>query len=267
MIDPETRAAILGATVLLSVCAIIVGLVVFYARRMFRYAKGNPPPRSGGRRDSTPLALWILAFVLLGLATAVGIVPHALRRSPPFLLQWGGIVFLWMAGCVALAWISRDRTRVAASRRFRAGDVEGAVGTIRSAIAERGPTAGRLNDLGSYLGLQGRWQDAYEVFFQAEKLRGRTPPLVCNQGMALWKLGRTDEGQRLIADACAQAPREPIFAGNHCLVLTDLGRIPEARQELARAERLRAWNAFLGGDRVAVSKLIEECRQKLASRL
>jgi hypothetical protein len=266
MIDAETLAAILGATVLLGVGATIVGLVVYYIRRMFRYAKGKPPPRSGGRKDSTPLALWILAIALFGLATAVGIVPHALRSSPPFLLRWGGIVLLWMACCVALAWIRRDRTRIAAHRRCRSGDVEGAISTLRSAIAERGPTAGRLNDLGAYLGLQGRWQDAYEVVCQAEKLGGRTPLLVNNQGMALWKLGRTDEGQQLIAEACARARREPVFAGNHCLVLNDLGRIPEARQELERAERLRAWNAFLGGDRVAVSKLIEECRQKLASR-
>jgi hypothetical protein len=265
MIDPETLAAILGATVLLSVCAIIVCLVVYYSRRMFRYAKGKAPPGAGGRKDSTPLALWILAFVLFGLATAVGIVSHALRHSP-FLLRWGGIVFLSMACCVALAWIRRDRTRIAARRRCRSGDVEGAISTIRSAIAARGPTAGRLNDLGVYLGLQERWQDAYEVFSQAEKLGGRTPLLVCNQGMALCELGRTDEGQPLIAEACARARREPVFAANHCLVLTDLGRIPEARQELKRAERLRPWNAFLGGDRVAVSKLIEECRQKLASR-
>jgi tetratricopeptide (TPR) repeat protein len=248
------------------VCAIIVGLVVYYTRRMFRYAKGKPPHRSESRRDSTPIALWIVAVALFGLATAVGIVPHALRRSPPWLLRWWGIVILGMACCVALAWIRRDRTRVAASRRSRSGDVDGAIGTIRAAIADRGPTAGRLNDLGSYLGLQGRWQEAYEAFCQAEKHGGRTPLVVCNQGMALWKLGRTDEGQRLIAEACARARREPIFAGNHCLLLTDLGRIPEARQELDRAERLRAWNAFLGGDRVAVANLIEECRQKLASR-
>jgi hypothetical protein len=265
MIDPETRTAILGATVLLGLCAIIVGLVVYYTRRMFRYAKGKPPARSGGRKDSTPVALWILAFVLFGLATAVGIVPHALRGSP-FLLRWAGIVFFSMVCYVALAWIRRDGTRITASRRFRSGDVEGAIGTIRSAIAERGPTTGRLNDLGVYLGVQERWQDAYEVLCQAEKLGGRTPLLVCNQGMALWKLGRADEGQQLIAEACARARREPMFAANHCLVLTDLGRIPEARQELDRAERLRAWNAFLDGDRVAGSKLIEECRQKLASR-
>ena len=178
-----------------------------------------------------------------------------------------GIVFLWMACCVALA---PDRgARPDASRGVQAVSLGGRRrGDRHDPLGHRGAgTHGRaLNDLGVYLGLQGRWQDAYEAFFQAEKLGGRTPLLVCNQGMALWKLGRTDEGQRLIAEACAQARREPIFAGNHCLVLADLGRIPEARQELDRAERLRAWNAFLGGDRVAVSKLIEECRQKLASR-
>lgn len=97
-----------------------------------------------------------------------------------------------------------------------------------SARAAAVARASALNDEANALRAQGKWRDALQVSREAYRLNSASPAITFNLGVLLSKMGRLDEGERLIRDTLALAPREPRVRHSLAHILMGQGRYREA---------------------------------------
>jgi hypothetical protein len=89
-----------------------------------------------------------------------------------------------------LFYVWRFRSRLAAFRLARKGDVEGAINYIEREIESKGPSADRYITLGILFNWQGEWGKSLLALEEAEWLGCPQPECLTNKALALWKLGR-----------------------------------------------------------------------------
>ena len=110
------------------------------------------------------------------------------------------------------------------------------------------------------------WPEAYRWFVEAEEIGGRKAHGLGNQGVALSKMGRTEEAIALLEEACLLAPQDVLQRCNLGFVLFDLGRIDEAREQLAKAEaNFKKLVMFSASAKQPYGDRVETLRKKLAS--
>src|SRR5207302_7573280 len=125
-----------------------------------------------------------------------------------------------------------------ALRLARSGHVDAAISRLQSLMESRGPSPRHSSALGDCYLLLEQWQQAYIQYLDAERLDGRRGRYLAKQGFALWKLDRAAEAVTLLETASRSEPMNPSHAWTSCLILADLGRYDEAREQLRRAETL-----------------------------
>jgi tetratricopeptide (TPR) repeat protein len=278
--------ALTGALVGLAVLGIWGFLKVNRSRR----PKPAPPPQA-----STPW-VWVFLILVVGLITYILSGPKQAGRGPTSPTWLAPIISLGLAlGSFGLLigyqlYRHYDRAASRALKRARAGDTEGAIAELRVAMEERkapearpdegaasNPYAAprpprrkrpatRENVMGLLHAMREEWPEAYRWFLEAEKVGGRQAHLLGSQGVALWKMGRPEEAVGLLEEACSLEPMSALHPCNLCLVMVDLGRIDEAREQLARAEaNYKKHIVFPASARRAIGAEVESLRKKLAS--
>jgi|GEM_PF-3033705 len=240
--------------------------------------------------------LAVPVFVLVN-ARSRGRGPSLLARPVPRRVWWitgfllGGVVYLgrtWLDGggirgtdvtaafrgllvglialLISLVVLDLIRPRhsnvTRALRRARAGQVGAAINDLK----RQGRSSRSAAALGDCYLLTEAWQEAYLRFLEAERLDGGQGRYLAKQAFALWKLGRGDEAMPLLDQATQLDQRNPSHAWTACLILADLGREQEAREQLERAERLvEIAIPPRSSRRRAHEESIALCRQRLAS--
>src|SRR5262245_54618690 len=181
----------------------------------------------GHEAPAGPLPFYGLAAFCFVIATAC-----LSRRSRPAtlpIIAVAVVAVLWLAnrdgaittlaavgavlGAVLLVGVSlylyvrwRDRVWLRAVRLFRAGDSEGAVAWLQEDLQQAGPSAPTCNTLAALYGAQQRWEEALRMAEEAERVGGPQSRVLNNKGMALWKLGRSQEALAHLQEAARRQP-------------------------------------------------------------
>jgi Tetratricopeptide repeat len=226
------------------------------------------PRRPGGAPDPGPYPAWMVPVIIVGLpvVTFVVLIGYQLYRN-------------------------YDRAATRALKRGQAGDTAGAIAELRAAIEKsmspedrsdetastnpyaapaprRKGSAVRANALGALLSIREEWAEAYEWFVRAEEFGGRQAIYLGNQGLMLWKMGRAEEAAVLLEEACSLAPLDALQPCNLGQIFFDLGRIEEARQQLATAEaNYKKLVMFPASAKKPIGVQIDALREKLAGVL
>ena len=119
------------------------------------------------------------------------------------------------------------------------GQGAAAITMVRMEIQKKGPSADRCSLLGVLLCTEGGWQEAADLFEQAEELGGPNPVIDGNKALTLWKLGRLPEALECYQDIESRVPSSLNYS-HHGQILIEMGRIHEAVLILKRAESLVA---------------------------
>jgi len=203
--------------------------------------KGRKPPQ----RYLNNKTSWWLVLALLIFCPVV--IVFAYCSSLLGVSHWVAIVFTTFAVAVLarvaflyLVVVRKLRVLNRATRLAQAGDVEGAIALSKEHMRRHGPTVFLYNNLAAYHGLQDEWSEALAMIEQAEQMGDAEPFLLGSKGMALWKLGRTDEALSSFEEACRRAPNDLGIACNYGSLLVEVGRLPEALELLRTADDLFA---------------------------
>jgi Flp pilus assembly protein TadD len=81
------------------------------------------------------------------------------------------------------------------------------------------------------------WPEALRWFLEAEKIGGRRAIYLKNQGVVMMEMGRLSEAATLLEEACRLSPGDVVAFSRYGHALADLGRLDDARELLAWAER------------------------------
>ena len=158
-------------------------------------------------------------------------------------------VVVGLLGVFGLAvWLSRalrDKTAQAAVEMGRSGAAAEGLNILRRRIEAVGPSADRLNALGTLLNLSGEPGEALKALASAESLltfqdRSFTPlpmEISCNRMRALRALNRAAEALDLGVGLLAKNREAFRVRVELLLTLAQLGRWDDARSELVRLER------------------------------
>jgi len=197
----------------------------------------------------------------------------------------GGGVWLWleprigklraasigMGGCIVLvflfsyAWLRlrRDPVAGAAAALAKAGDRDGAIAKLEETM-NREPTAQRAATLGSLLSQAARYGEAAEAFGRAEALDRYTAAYSVGRVLMMVKAGPAEAALSRIEELRAAAPQDGGFALASAIVLMELDREDEAREQMRQGEELyRAFYQQQRVDRVTTGSLITQLREKL----
>jgi cytochrome c-type biogenesis protein CcmH/NrfG len=233
---------------------------------------GDPPVP---RRSRSRLA-WVRrsprwVWWIIGLSVGALVYFSRPRQGPglgpgfwSFLVLLCGVIGLLIVLMLLVLVRPRHRRVTSALRLARSGHVDAAISQLQGLIESRGPTAQHSSALGDCYLLLEQWQQAYIQYLDAERLDGRRGRYLAKQGFALWKLNRAAEAATLLATARKLEPLNPSHAWTSCLILIDLGRHDEAREELRMAEKLLNKGLPLDPSRrAAIESSIDVCRKRL----
>jgi hypothetical protein len=274
------------------VVAVAVGIVVIGLLRLSRRAHQRKPkrPAGGGSNVGVWLTLIVVTAAITYARTPTRPGPAGQPAQPRvsdrvIVLSVVGLGVALLAGGIGIAYYQHHDPDVSkVVKRANAGDVDGAIAELRAAMRRglsdddtstsgnpyaapsrpRRGAAVRANTLGLLHFLREEWPQAYESFVDAEKLGAGRAVARGNQALALWKMGRLDEAEPILAEVCSLVPGVPTFALNHGFVLADLGRLDEARARLVEAERgVRLWVLVKRADREKIRAEVARLRAKI----
>ncbi len=275
---PEIWDASIGIAITLVLVAIVMaGISVFWMVR--KKSRTEPKPEAKPEsKQSTPAWVW---FFLLG---GVAVVTYAAskKKDPqqalePLAWDWstlwlflgygvGLLTCLFVVSYIAAILRNYDRDALRALKLANAGDKDGALALLKTAMEDRKPSAIRSCALGSIHALREEWADAYKAFLDAEKIGGRQAVYIAGQGLTLRKLGRLEEAEVAYRDACAMQPNVPYYPCSLGFVLAELSRFDEARAQLAIAEeKYPKFVVFPASAKKEFAEEIMKLREKLAS--
>jgi tetratricopeptide (TPR) repeat protein len=120
-----------------------------------------------------------------------------------------------------------------AQEKVAAGDLEGAEMLLRQAVDCAEEPAPYLAGLASFLGLQGRTEEALDLLNQALERYPEEPRLLVAYGMTLRAVGEAAGAEECFRMALSQDPDQPAALHHLSLLLWDQGRQEEA-EEAAR---------------------------------
>jgi len=144
-------------------------------------------------------------------------------------------------------------------RQAKQGDVDGAVQSLRVAMAES-PSARRAGAIGQVLADAGRWAEAVDAYREARRLYPDQPIFTVNVAVALAKSGRAAEALPILEEARRATPEEAGFAAAESIALAALGRTDEAVEQHRQAKELM--EAVPGVQRLdmwTLGKVLVEC--------
>lgn len=285
--SPSLILVIVGTFALMISVALILTKLIFAVlpRPVLEPVAGRPP---------VPAWCWILG-VLVGITLAVWYPrPRAVQRPPhrPFQTPrrvlnnghvdraakglpvrespgasfLGGVVITLVGAVFALRYLrSHDGALSRASKRAKAGDVEGAIADMQALIEKKGLTVARFNHLSGLLTRCERWDEAAALYRKAKALGEIKGICQLNLGMALQKLGRPEEALAELQDVERNGPWVPamrcLISLYSALALTGLDRRDEALKHLEGAKS--AARALPRAQRAAWDNELEKYRRAL----
>jgi tetratricopeptide (TPR) repeat protein len=215
-------------------------------------------------RRSRPITLPIICFVVVLVVLYSGSLD---RLGGALAISAIGVGVVLLA--IAILYLSvrwRDRVWLEAVRLSREGDIEGAVALLQEHLRQAGPSATAYNYLAIMLIVQQRYDEALRMAEKAEQAGGPQPHILGSKGVALWKVGRAQEGLAYLQEAARQQPDNLLAACNLGLLLAELGQGEEAAEVLKRAEQLYATQFILIGaaERRLRKESLEELRRRVS---
>jgi tetratricopeptide (TPR) repeat protein len=190
--------------------------------------------------------------------------PGSLSLVPVLLIGALPVIVISIIAFLTLRHYDRDVNRVA--RRANEGDLDGAIDELRRQIEVKGLSASKANLLGCLLVNRKDWNGARHMFDEAERLGMNADLLRANRAMASWKSGELEEALRLLTEGALVKPGDVTTRCNLCLLLAEMGRTDEARNQLERIEVLHKDTYFIPATaRQTVARLVQSCRERLAS--
>jgi hypothetical protein len=251
---------------------IVVGFLVMFLLNTWK-SKADAKRGIKPKAANAPTPAWVWVFLIAVVATITYLIKPSNPKGPmaPPAPGVGGVT-LWtillplilFVGLIAIAYLKgRDPLVGRALKRSRERDREGAIEMLREGIDSGRATGIRLNNLGVLYSESGDHAGALKRFQDAEKLEARQPVFLLNQVDSLRRLGRPTEAADLLEEVHGGRVIEFYRDYHTCLILADLGHFAEAREALARAERVRVPGFFSKANREARTKLILECRDRL----
>jgi len=255
--NPPIFMTIVILGLLIGTAWLALRLVRVLFRSLGLFQKSSSPPKPASKGKPAPAWLWLMVIVLLG-AIAYGI---SLRTIGLLFLALFGFLYLvtWLKYC--------DPISSRALKRAEEGDLDGAIATLIEEIEARGPRAVRLNALGVLYLQRNKPELALEAFQDAEKRDKRTPVYRANRIMTLLRLGRFSEAEPLLRDACEKHPEEMYYRCRYCLLLADLERWDEAREQLEFAESVPGIIGISRAETEARQTLLQECRDRVQGKV
>lgn len=230
-------------------------------RQRFKHLMREPAPVTAWKRRTMTFAFTVAVIVaifapqemrvtiLAGLAALPPLV--VLGQYALLLRQWGGY--------------GRQQQVV---ELLRQGDSTQALRDAQEAIDLHGPTLFNCNSLGIIYCKLRRWDEARQVFEQAQAYKADANAkivLKSNVAWAISHMGRAEEALAMMPDVLAAFPLEPHIRANYCEILAESGRTAEAREQLATLEDLvDATVTEVESVRISFETRIEECRDAIA---
>jgi tetratricopeptide (TPR) repeat protein len=217
------------------------------------------PPRTLLQRLSLVLAI---AAVLLMMWVEPKL-KEALGPSWGKVAAWGGLFVVIFVGALVWVVLMRDSVADRAQRMARSGDFDGALAMMRRALDER-PTAQRAAAMGAILSQAGRFAEAADAMARAEHLDPRKPTYSVGRVLMMARCGQAAAGLAHVERLRSESPQEGGLALAASMLLMELGRTDEAREQLRQGEELL--NAFAMEQRVdpmTTSPLLKDLREKL----
>lgn len=186
--------------------------------------------------------------------------------------QWAWLIVSSLLGvllflCIGFYFMTRWKYRIhyRAVRLAQAGDVEGAIALLHEHMRDHEPTALCCNNLAVFYGMQNKWDEALRMVEQAEALSSSQPGLLATKGLALWKLGRTQEALPCLEEAQRRNSADLLVTCNYGSLLAELRRHAEARELLRHADHLIASQTVIGAaNRQTRDQALKEFRQRVS---
>jgi len=258
--------------VLLIFAVAIVILVINDATKRHAVRKAEAKGRKVNPAWKNNRTSWgLVVSLLLGVPLLLFLEPYLSRL--PVSLGWalamacGFVVlyvFLYPLCMVMLARFKR-RHALRAVRRANSGDIQGGIDDLRGWLASHESRPDGWEALGFLYCMREDWGEALAAFERVEEIDGHDRRVISNKGLVLWRLAPIEEAEALMVEACLRQPNHWVAACNYCEFLADLGRRPEAEEQLERADTLIASNPILfpASQRKLHKERIERCRAKI----
>lgn len=160
----------------------------------------------------------------------------------------------------------KNRETLAAHRLAAQGKYEEAIARLRELMEERGPDLNAAVNISCYYFDLGRYEEALREAEWAEGQFGEQPPILFNKCSALVKLDRAEEALFLVQSALVGRPDDVLLTGRYALVLAEVGRFDEAREQLARAEELYKKRKVVV-DGVNYREILDKVREEVRKRV
>jgi hypothetical protein len=279
----------------IAVTGAFVGIALLAIWAVFKIISSRKPKLRP--RASTPPWVWLfLAVVVAFITYSTAGSPRPGRAPAPqpapiwmvLACLFGTIIVMVVVLIGRQFYQQYDRAASRALKRGQAGDTAGAIAELQDAMGLRKPSEARPGEqtapwnpysaplprrnrsavrsytMGLLHFMREEWPEAYQWFLEAEEVGGRQAHYLGNQGVMLWKMGRSDEAVVLLEAACSGAPQDVVQPCNLGLVLVDLGRLDEAREQLARAEaNYKKLVMFPASAKEPIGAVVESLREKL----
>lgn len=261
---------------------IVVGTIGMSTNASQQATHATDRRRSGKINRVLLWFLWVIAALAAGAVyaeyfgpprnpdTAWNRIVFSLIVVPPVVFPIGYIFFLFFVGRIIQF---RNRPIIRAIQLVEAGKVATAISELHSRIDVNPHSSVLWDALSIVFGNTGNWPEALKASEKALELCPKRRFSIERNGLALWKVGRSNEACVIYENLVQQYPDDFDLRCTYCEILAGDERLDEARQNLRRAEELKeipvrpAFGLQIFFDRAAREVRLSQCRLSIESAI